>query len=86
MSVFVAINNFELESLSFTEQNIITNNQMNLLGVLFTLEEILYRTSLVYSLAVGKACWFTLYCCKGSTGQMKTQTTYDVSFLPTMGK
>lgn len=86
MSVFVAINNFELESLSFTEQNIITKNQMNPLGVLFTLEEILYRTWLVYSLAVGKACWFPLYCYKGSTGQMNTQTTCDVSFLLTMEK
>lgn len=49
MSVFVAINNFELKSLSFTEQNIINKNQMNPLGVLFTLEESLYWTSLVYS-------------------------------------
>lgn len=42
MPVFVATNNFEVESLSVTEQNIINKTQMNPLGVLFTSEEIMY--------------------------------------------
>lgn len=54
MSVFVAVNKFEDESLSFTEQNMINESdepsgsslQKKLLNF-------------VYSLAVGKACWFT---------------------------
>lgn len=35
MPVFVAINNFEVESLSVTEQNVINKTQMNPLGVHF---------------------------------------------------
>lgn len=84
MSVFVAVNKFEFESLSFTEQNTITeSDEPSRSSLHFGRSSVLNLVS--FFLAVGKGCWFT---CTAVTAIQETQThtTCDFSFLHTVEK
>lgn len=77
MSVLGAVNKSEVESLSFTEQNIINESellwQFSSLWREFSIELCLFPCS-------GGDLLVHCYCCNGSTGNMNTHTTCDCFF------
>lgn len=85
MSVFVAVNKFEVESLSFKDQNLINESDEPSGSSLHFGGNSLLNFVHLFPCS-GEGLLVHCYCCNGSAGNMNTHTLPVIAFLHTIEK